>query len=77
MFGTSKACVVDQTGCSGYHRSAHLVEDIDKGQSVVALQRYCGVRALLRCQHLGEGVWELRGSYVNGRELSQERVSER
>ena len=28
----------DKTGCSGYHRLAHLIEDINEGQSVVALQ---------------------------------------
>jgi len=62
---------------SGYHRPTYLIEDVDKSQSVIALQRHHGVHALLRRQRLGEDVCELRGSYVNGRELGEEGVPER
>jgi len=77
MSGASKACVCDQTEFSGHHRPAYLIEDLNKSRSVVALQRHRGVHTLLRCQHLDDGVWELRGSYVNGCELGEESVPER
>ena len=56
--------------------STYLIEDVHEGQSIVTLQRHRGVHALLRSQHLGEGVWEFPGSYVNGRELREEGVLE-
>ena len=43
-------------GCSGYAQAAHLIEDINEGESVVTLERHGGIHTLLRCQHLGEGV---------------------
>lgn len=46
----------DQTVCSDHPRPAHLIEDVDKGQSVIALQRHCYIRTLLRCKYLGESV---------------------
>ena len=74
IFGASKAYVGDQPECPDYPRAAHLIEDVDEGQSIVALQRHRGIDTLLGCQHLGEGVWEFPGSYVNGRELREEDI---
>ena len=76
MFGASNACAVDQEGCSGCPRPSYLIEDVHEGQSIVALQRHRGVYTFLRCQHLGEGVWEFPRSYVDGRELGEEGVPE-
>ena len=61
---------------SDYHRPAHLIEDVNEGLSIVALQRHCSIDTLLRCQHLSEGVWELSGSYVNRHELREEGILE-
>jgi len=57
-------------------RPAHLVEDVNQGQCVVTLQRHRSVHALLGRQHLGKGVWEFPGSYINRRELSEEGILE-
>ena len=60
IFGTSNACGWSQTGCSDFpSRPVYLIEDVDEGQSIVALQRHRGVYTLLRCQHRSEGVREL------------------
>jgi len=72
MSGDSKAYAGGQTrGCS-HPTSTHLIEDVDEGQSIIALQRYRGAHILLRRQYLGEGFCELAGSYVNGPELREE-----
>ena len=76
MFGASKAYAVDQVGCSGCPRPSYLIEDVYKGQSIVALQRHRGVHTLLRGQQFGEGIWELHGLYINGLELGEEGVLE-
>ena len=76
MFGASKTCTRGSIGCSDYPRLPHLIKDIDEGQSIVALQRHRCVHTLLRCQHLGESAWERSGSYVDGRELHEERILE-
>lgn len=55
----------------------HLIENVDEGQSVIALQRHRSVDTLLGPQHLGEGIWELPGSCIDGRELRKERIIER
>ena len=55
---------------------AHLIENIDEGQSIVALERHRGIHAFLRPQHPSERVWELPGSNVDGHELCEERVLE-
>jgi len=77
IFGASKACLGGQTRRSDYRRSAHLIEDVDEGLSIVTLQRHRGLDTLLRCQHLSEGVWELSGFDVNGHELCEEGILER
>ena len=70
-------CLYGGSDWFSIHRlPTHLIKDIDKGYSVVTLQRHRGVHALLRCQHLGEGVWEFPGSYVNGCELGEEGILE-
>ena len=76
MFGASKACAVDQAGCSGCPRPAYLIEDVHESQSIVALQRHRGIHTLLRGQHFGEGIWEIPRSDVDGRELREEGVLE-
>ena len=53
-------------------RSAHMIKDFYDGRNIAALQRYCGVRAFLRCRHLGGGVWELPGFHVSRRESREE-----
>jgi hypothetical protein len=53
---------------------AYLIEDVDKGQSILALQRHRDVHTLLGFQRLDKGVWKLSGSYVNGRELREEGI---
>ena len=58
--------------CSDSHRPTHLIEDVDKSQSVFALQRQRRVHIFLRCQHLGQSVWEFSGSYVKCHELGEE-----
>ena len=77
MFGASKACIGDQTGCSDYHRRAYLIKYVNESQSIVSLQRHGGVHPFLRRQHVSEGVWELPGPYVDGHELREEGVLER
>ena len=78
MFGASNAYEWNQAGCSDYpSRPVYLVEDVDEGYSTVTLQRHRGVHTLLRSQHLGEGVWELPGSYIDGHELCEEGILER
>ena len=72
MFGASKACAMDQSRSSGYPWSAHMIEGVDEGQSVVALQQHRDIDAFLRFQHLGDGDWIRRGPYVDGPELSEE-----
>ena len=74
MSGYSKACAGGQTRFCSRPTSTHLIEDIDESQSIVALQRYRSVHILLRRQYLGEGFYELAGSYVNGPELGEERI---
>ena len=70
-------CLHDgSAGRSDYHQAAHLVEDIDEGQSIVALERHRSIHALLRRQHLSESVWELPGSDVNRHELRKESILE-
>ena len=64
-------------GCSDCpSRPAYLIEDVNEGHSIVALQRHRGVHTLWRCQHRGQGVWELSGSYINGHKLREEGVLE-
>ena len=76
IFGASKAYTRDQQDVPIIIKSAHLIEDADEGYSIVALERHRGIHALLRRQHLGEGVRELVGSYVNRHELCEEGTPE-
>ena len=76
MFGASKACagIINQMGYSGLSRSAYLVEDVHEGQRIFALQRQCGVHALLRRKHPRKSIWELPRSYIHRHELGKEGI---
>ena len=63
-------------GYSDHHPPTYLIEDVDKGQRIIALQGHRGVHTLRRCQHRGKGVREFPGSYINGHELREECVLE-
>ena len=65
-------------GHSEPYRSAYLIEDVDESQGIciISLQRHRCIHTHLRCQHLGEKVWELPGSYVDGHKLDQESILE-
>ena len=54
---------------------AYLIEDVDKGRSIFALQRHRDVHTLLRFQRLDKGVWELSGFYVNRHDLRDEGIA--
>ena len=66
----------NQIECSDSHQNTHLIEDVDKSQSVFALQRQRRVHIFLRYQHLGQSVRELSGSDVKCHELGEEGVLE-
>ena len=63
-------------GRSEPYRSAYLIKDIDESQGIISPQRHRCIDTLWRCQHLGEKVWELPGSYVDRHELGQESILE-
>ena len=74
IFGASKAYTRVQWGVLITIKSAYLIEDIDEGQSMVALERHRGIHALLRREHPGKIVWEFPGSDVERHQLREEGI---